>query len=116
MRLRLGLFLLMLASSVGCGSSSSGPTMGPSGGTGNGTPVSIVPGSSSLTTTAYAPNPVNVAPGSTVTWTNNDTTSHTSTANDGAWDSGSIPPGGSFSRMFPNAGTFTYRCTIHPGM
>jgi plastocyanin len=47
---------------------------------------------------------------------NNDTTTHTSTGSNGAWDSGSIAPGASFSRTFPAAGSFTYHCTIHPGM
>jgi plastocyanin len=81
-----------------------------------GTTVSIVSGSSRLTTTAYAPNPVSVAVGGTVTWVNNDTTTHTSTADGGAWSSGSIAPGGQFSRTFGTAGTFTYHCTIHPNM
>jgi plastocyanin len=51
-----------------------------------------------------------------VTWTNNDTVAHTSTADNGQWNSGSIAPQGSFSRMFPTAGSFTYHCAIHPGM
>ena len=38
------------------------------------TGVSIVPGSSSLTDTAYQPNPVQVNVGDTVTWTNDDST------------------------------------------
>jgi plastocyanin len=40
------------------------------------TGVSIVPGSSSLTDTAFQPNPVQVSMGDTVTWTNNDTQPH----------------------------------------
>ena len=43
-----------------------------------------------MTTTAYTPNPITVAVGGTVTWTNNDSTTHTSTANGGAWNSGSF--------------------------
>lgn len=94
-----------------CGSDSPGP--GPSPG---GTTVSIVSGASTLTTTAYSPNPVTVSAGGTVTWRNNDNTAHTSTGNNSAWDSGIIQPGGSFSRTFPSAGSFTYLCTLHPGM
>src|ERR687895_711716 len=45
---------------------------GTTGGEGGGTSVSIVPGSSSLTTDAYQPNPVQVGVGDTVTWTNDD--------------------------------------------
>jgi plastocyanin len=69
-----------------------------------------------MTTTAYAPNPIVVSAGGTVTWTNNDTTGHTATANDGSWNSGAIAPGGKFSRTFASAGTFAYHCTFHPGM
>jgi plastocyanin len=69
-----------------------------------------------MSTTAYAPNPIAVAVGGTVTWTNNDSTTHTSTGNGGTWDSGAIAPGGNFSRTFSSAGTFPYHCTFHPGM
>src|SRR5215210_4254270 len=46
-------------------------------GANTGTSVSIVPGSSSLTTTAFSPNPIQVTVGNTVTWTNNDSQPHT---------------------------------------
>jgi plastocyanin len=69
-----------------------------------------------LTTTAYAPNPIAVAVGGTVTWTNNDTATHTSTANGADWNSGPIAPGRAFSRTLSAAGTFPYHCAIHPGM
>jgi plastocyanin len=48
-----------------------------------------------------------------VTWTNNDTIVHTATSTTGVWDSGAIPPGGSFSRVFAERGSFPYFCTIH---
>lgn len=69
-----------------------------------------------MTTTAYAPNPITIAVGGTVTWMNNDNTAHTATATAGAFDSGTIAPGASFSRTFTAAGSFPYRCTLHPGM
>lgn len=102
---------------VGCGSSTNSPTSptpAPSGG--NSMTVSIARGASTLTATAYSPNPDSISVGDTLTWTNNDTTTHTSTSDDGVWNSGNIAPGSSFSRTFSGAGTFTYRCTIHPGM
>src|SRR5262249_1195264 len=89
-------------------------TTAPSSNTGTGTQVSIVSGASTLTTTAYSPNPVTVPVGTTIRWMNNDNVAHTSTAND--WDSGSIAPGASFSRTFMSAGSFAYKCTIHPNM
>jgi plastocyanin len=51
-----------------------------------------------------------------VTWTNTDSLPHTSTSNGGAWDSGTIEPGHSFSVALATAGTFQYHCSIHPGM
>jgi plastocyanin len=51
-----------------------------------------------------------------VKWTNKGAVTHTSTSNKGVWDSGSIAPGDSFSRVFKKAGTFKYHCTIHPTM
>jgi len=59
---------------------------------------------------------VTIPAGGTVMWTNNDTTSHTATAADGTWNSGTLAPGATFSRTFPTAGSFSYACTIHPGM
>jgi plastocyanin len=50
----------------------------------NGSSVSIVVGASLPTSTAYAPNPIIISNGGTVTWTNNDNTTHTSVADGGA--------------------------------
>ena len=112
-RMALAAALLFLVS--GCGSSYSTPTNPTTGsGGGNGTPVSIVRGAATLTTTAYAPSPVTVAAGGSVTWTNSDSTAHTSTGP--TWNSGSIAPGASYTMTFPAAGTFTYHCAFHPGM
>src|SRR5262249_12474672 len=113
MRLRLAIVAGFIGLSIGCGSSS--PST-PSGNNNNGTPVSIVANSSNLTTTAYSPNPVNISVGGSVTSTNNDSTAHTATGNNGSFDSGTIAPGGKFTRTFSTAGTFDYKCTLHPGM
>lgn len=65
---------------------------------------------------SFSPEQVTVPVGGTVTWTNGDTTSHTITANDGSFDSGSKAGGGTFERTFSAAGTFTYFCAIHTSM
>jgi plastocyanin len=109
---RIALVVAVLTLSSACGSSSPSTTS-PST---YGMSVSIVSGSSTLTTTAYAPNPVSVAVGGTVTWMNNDSVAHTSVANNGAWSSSTIAPGGTFSMTFPSAGSFPYHCSLHPGM
>ena len=103
----------LLLASVGCNGTSTSPSPSPS--PTDGTTVSIVAGASVLTTTAFSPSPVNVPVGTTITWKNNDSTTHTSTSNSGVWSS-SIPPGGQFSVKLDTAGTYAYHCTIHPGM
>jgi plastocyanin len=108
------LAISLLAFAAACSDSPSTPTPTPT--PGPGTAVSIVTGAAGLTTTAYTPNPITVAVGGTVTWMNNDSITHTSTANGGAWNSGNMAPGANFSTTFPSAGTFQYHCTIHPGM
>jgi plastocyanin len=61
-------------------------------------------------------NPLVVAVGTTVTWTNNDSIAHNSVSNTGVWNSGTLGPGQSFQFRFTTAGTFPYTCTFHAGM
>jgi plastocyanin len=103
---------LTLASS--CGSSSSSPTS-PSTGGNTGTPITIVSGAKVLTSTAYSPNPLTVSSGTTVTWTNQDSTTHTATSDTGVFN-GTVTPNAQFSYTFANKGTFTYHCSLHPNM
>jgi plastocyanin len=119
MKIQATLAALVMLASFGCGGSTSVPTASPTPPLLPLTPstsVSIVMGASALTTAAYSPSPVRLAPGSSVTWINNDNTAHTSTADGGAWNSGQIAPGRTFTRTFATAGSFPYHCTIHPGM
>src|ERR671918_481139 len=100
---------------------SDGNEPGNTGGEGGGTSVSIVPGSSSLTTDAYQPNPVQVGVGDTVTWTNDDAQPHTVTSGEGAtpdgtFDSSIMAPGATFEHTFTEAGEYPYFCLLHPNM
>lgn len=66
---------------------------------------------------AYSPNPIEIAAGDTVTWTNQDEVPHTATGEDrDVLQSGTISPGASFSQSFPEAGEFGYFCEFHPNM
>src|SRR5712691_13496753 len=65
---------------------------------------------------AFAPPTITVRVGDTVTWTNRDAFSHTSTSDTGAWDTGVITAGSSRSFTFTTAGTFAYHCSIHTFM
>ncbi|HET7002675.1 MAG TPA: cupredoxin domain-containing protein, partial [Puia sp.] len=68
----------------------------------------------SIKNMAFSPGSLSVMAGSTVTWTNSDTTIHTVTADDGSFNSGNIAVGATYSRVFSTAGTFSYHCTLHP--
>jgi plastocyanin len=100
-------------------------TDGGNGDGGNGaaiTSVSIVPGSTTLTDTAYQPNPVQVSVGDTVTWTNDDPTTHTVTSGenaqpDGRFDSSIMAPQQTFEHTFTEGpGEYPYFCVLHPNM
>ena len=54
--------------------------------------------------------------GGGVVVTNTDDASHTLTAVDGSFDSGTLAPGDSYEFTVDEPGTFEYRCEIHPSM
>ena len=109
--------LALLATACGSSDSTTAPTPTPAPViAGSGTPVSIPSGASTLGNRAFSPDAVDVAVGTTVTWTNNDSITHTSTSDGAGWDSGAIAPRAQFSMTFQNAGSFPYHCAIHPGM
>jgi plastocyanin len=64
----------------------------------------------------FSPATLEVAVGDTVTWVNEDDTEHTVTANDGAFDSGTLAERATFSFTFDTAGEFAYRCLFHDSM
>lgn len=68
--------------------------------------------------TAFCPATRTVAQGTFVTWTNLDGFSHTTTSDASSTEvwNGSLTASGTFSHQFNTQGTFTYHCTIHPGM
>jgi plastocyanin len=64
----------------------------------------------------FEPADVSVAVGGTVTWTHEGSLPHTVTASDGAFDSGNLAGGETFSFTAEEAGTIDYACSIHPDM
>jgi plastocyanin len=119
--LRLAVVSTAVALSIACGGSyssspaSPSPSPSPSPG-GASTAVTIQRGAETLGNRAFAPDDLTVATGTTVTWTNTDSVAHTSTANANGWNSGIVSPGDHFSFTFQTPGTFSYHCSIHPGM
>jgi plastocyanin len=65
---------------------------------------------------SFSTTNLTVTKGTTVTWTNNDNTTHTVTADDNSFISGDIVAGHSFTKTFNAAGTFPYHCTYHSMM
>lgn len=64
----------------------------------------------------FGPPNVTVTAGTTVKWTNGGSSSHTTTADDASWNSGTLAPGASFSQKMNTKGTFAYHCNFHPEM
>jgi plastocyanin len=67
----------------------------------------------------FTPSQITAAKGGTVTWTNNDSTTHTvvdDLSNIGGPNSGDIKPGDKYSFTFNKTGSFQYHCSIHPSM
>ena len=64
----------------------------------------------------FDPATVTVTIGTTVTWTNQDSSNHTVVADDGSWKSESLAKDATFSFTFDKAGTYTYICSVHPSM
>jgi plastocyanin len=63
----------------------------------------------------FSPPALTVAAGTTLSWRNNDVTTHTSTSDTGLW-SKVLSPGDSFSFTFGTPGTYQYHCMIHSFM
>jgi plastocyanin len=100
-RARRLVLLLPLLVAAGCGDQIQGPS---------GTTVIT------MRDNVFNPQTVIVLRNATIRWSNNGANIHTTVADNGTWSSGNVTPGLTFSHTMSNAGTFGYRCTIHPGM
>jgi amicyanin len=67
---------------------------------------------------SFQASEVRVKVGSSVTWVNCEPegTPHTSTSDQGAWESPLLAPGETFTRTFDTPGVFPYHCAPHPFM
>jgi plastocyanin len=62
---------------------------------------------------AFTPHGSRIVAGDTITWTNNDIATHSSTSDNAVWESGLLSRGQTFTFVFHNAGTFPYHCSVH---
>ncbi len=65
---------------------------------------------------SFQPATLTVRAGTTVTWRNQDSAAHTTTADGDQWNSGTLRGGEQFSFTFTAAGTYPYHCGIHGSM
>jgi plastocyanin len=63
---------------------------------------------------AFSPASLTIKAGTTVTWTNKDSATHTVSSS--AFNSGNLANGSKFQFTFSNPGTYNYSCGIHPSM
>ena len=132
-----GLMVLLAACGGGAGAATTGPTVKSTtiASTPTATTSSVtqtptprqtpVPGSTVvvLITTessgsfSFSPASLTIMLGATVIWKNMSSAPHTITSDDGqTFDSGNIPPGGTYQFKFTTPGSFPYHCNIHPYM
>ena len=64
----------------------------------------------------FSPAILAVAPGTTVTWTNDDDIPHTVAAKDKSFRSKPMDTGNQFSYTFVAPGEYDYFCSLHPHM
>jgi plastocyanin len=108
MKRRVALLAILVSIAIlvlaGCGGSTSPRDASP-----------VARGAVTMTNDQFQPPHIQVPTGTTVTWTNGDQTLHNVKFDSGP-SSGNLTFGATFQRVFTDAGTFDYVCTIHPGM
>src|SRR3954451_14005577 len=65
---------------------------------------------------AFSPSALTIAPGTTVTWVNEDESPHTIADNGKAFRSAALAANDRFSLTFGQPGVFVYHRTMHPMM
>lgn len=99
---------------VGCGDESTSPPLAAP------PDIFIVNGASGLGANAYDPPAltISLAAKASVKWRNNDPTvpNHTITSSTGAFDSGVVADGETYTFTFTAVGVYQYHCAVHPTM
>jgi plastocyanin len=108
---------------VGCGQSSPASTSVASSAssTSETTTVSIPAVASKLVSVtisnlAFNPKDVTIPVNAKVTWTNNDSATHSVTSDSGLFESPALKQGSWFTYSFSEVGTFPYHCKFHAEM
>lgn len=115
MRKTMMLIAVLALLAAACGGDESPATTAPT--TEASTPVGG-PGetvSVAISGVAFRPDSITVLVGTTVEWSNADTTDHTVSASDGSFN-GSLAANATFQAQMDAPGIFEYVCQIHIGM
>jgi plastocyanin len=108
--------LLLVAGVAACGSSSSGAASGGGSGSSGG---AVQSGTAKVTIQGFAfkPATLTVTAGTKVTFTNEDSVTHTTTSQGNSTiNSGNLAKGQTYTVTLTKAGTYNYICMIHPYM
>jgi plastocyanin len=70
----------------------------------------------SMKNSMFTPETLVVSLNTTVKWINDDKIAHNVMSNTAIFSSGNMVVGATFTYKFTSAGTFPYKCTLHPGM
>lgn len=98
---------------AGCGGSGTAKAPAPGGGSSSAASGSAV----KIANFAFSPGTLTVHGGARVTVSNDDSTAHTATSDDGhSFDTGTIDAGSSSTVTAPKPGRYAYHCSIHPFM
>ena len=68
----------------------------------------------SIASTKFTPDNLVLARNETVRWINDDDCDHALVDEAGTFSSGKLKPGQAFDFKFVKAGTYVYRCKLHP--
>jgi plastocyanin len=76
-------------------------------------PAGAVDADVTVANNQFTPATVRVQLGEQVTWTFEDAASHSTTSDEGFWDSGAQSSGDTYVQTFASAGTYGYHCSFH---
>jgi plastocyanin len=111
----LAVLAIVMSIALAACSSTSSPTPTVAGATGGGN--GAAPNMIKISNFAFSPDTMTVKVGSKVTWTNEDSATHTVVSDDGkTFQSRGIAQNATYSFTFTSAGTFPYHCSVHPQM
>jgi len=81
-----------------------------------GSPVLARAATVEITKFAFEPKEITVAPGTSITWSNNDEIPHTVNATDKGFHSPAMDTGDRYEHTFTQPGDYAYFCAVHPFM